>query len=280
MYDRTDGFDHTDEADWPSTDPHVLPSSSRGRHRTPRRFPRRLALAAGGTALVGLVGLGATQLPANFAGTSTSSAPADSATLPGGTGGSETTIDADLVSPTAATPSGSSAASPAPPTGSPTSAAPSASPSRKATPATTAPKQTPSRTPAQVSAGDSREEQVLAIVNQERSANGCGAVKINAKLATSARQHSADQAANDKMSHTGSDGSSFVQRAQRAGYQNAIGENVAAGYRTPTAVMEGWMNSSGHRANILNCQAKAIGIGVVAAADGTLYWTQVFGSVA
>jgi len=121
---------------------------------------------------------------------------------------------------------------------------------------------------------------VLAIVNQERSANGCGTVKINAKLATSARQHSADQAANDKMSHTGSDGSSFVQRAQRAGYQNAIGENVAAGYRTPAAVMEGWMNSPGHRANILNCQAKAIGIGVVAAADGTLYWTQVFGSVA
>ena len=100
------------------------------------------------------------------------------------------------------------------------------------------------------------------------------------RLANAARLHSQDQAAHNNMSHTGSDGSSPWQRAERAGYDDAIGENVAMGYRTPEAVMDGWMNSAGHRANILNCKAKAIGIGVAAASNGTLYWTQLFGSVA
>ena len=101
---------------------------------------------------------------------------------------------------------------------------------------------------------------------------------MNSRLATAARLHSADQAAHNEMSHTGSDGSSPWARARRAGYQQAIGENVAVGYRTPEAVMTGWMNSPGHRANILNCDARAIGVGVAAARNGTLYWTQMFGS--
>lgn len=121
---------------------------------------------------------------------------------------------------------------------------------------------------------------MLTIVNRERAANGCGAVVVNSELAEAARLHSQDQGEHANMSHTGSDGSDFVERARRAGYRNPIGENVAMGYETPAAVMDGWMNSSGHRANILNCDAKAMGVGVATGTDGRLYWTQMFGSVA
>ncbi|PZM94839.1 MAG: hypothetical protein DIU79_08820, partial [Actinobacteria bacterium] len=119
--------------------------------------------------------------------------------------------------------------------------------------------------------------QVIALVNQERAAAGCPAVTAQPQLTEAARRHSEDQAARGTLSHTGSDGSTPWERAERLGYQGAIGENVAAGYRTAEAVMAGWMDSPGHRANILNCQARAIGVGVAAAADGTLYWTQMFG---
>jgi uncharacterized protein YkwD len=64
-----------------------------------------------------------------------------------------------------------------------------------------------------------------------------------------------------------------------AGYDIGHGwaENVAAGYRTARAVMTGWMNSAGHRANIVNCRYRAIGVGVARAGDGGLYWTQDLG---
>ena len=81
------------------------------------------------------------------------------------------------------------------------------------------------------------------------------------------------------MSHVGTDGSTFDQRIARTGYQaNALGENVAFGYPTPAAVMDGWMTSPGHRANILNCAFRGIGVGVATGGDGRLYWTQNFGS--
>jgi uncharacterized protein YkwD len=86
-------------------------------------------------------------------------------------------------------------------------------------------------------------------------------------------------AAHNHMSHTGSDGSSPWQRAKRAGYDDAMGENVAYGYRSPTAVMNGWMNSAGHRANILNCSARALGVGLAYSRGGDPYWTQLFGRV-
>jgi uncharacterized protein YkwD len=81
------------------------------------------------------------------------------------------------------------------------------------------------------------------------------------------------------MSHDGSNGSTPWDRSKAAGYDNAIGENVAMGYRDAASVMDGWMNSPGHRANILNCSAKAIGVGLAKASDGSPYWTQLFGSV-
>ncbi|GAB3500757.1 hypothetical protein GCM10027575_00910 [Phytohabitans suffuscus] len=122
------------------------------------------------------------------------------------------------------------------------------------------------------------ENEVVALTNQERRANGCAPVEVNAALARAARLHSEDQARHGKMSHTGSDGSTPWQRAGRSGYHDARSENVAMGYQTPAAVVNAWMNSDGHRKNILNCTVTAIGVGLARAGDGTPYWTQMFGS--
>ncbi|MEU9164294.1 CAP domain-containing protein [Streptomyces sp. NPDC048424] len=117
---------------------------------------------------------------------------------------------------------------------------------------------------------------VLALVNQERAAAGCPNLTLNAKLTKAAQDHSADMASHGNMSHTGSDGSDPGARITRAGYTwSSYGENVAYGYSTPEKVMEGWMNSPGHRANILNCSFKEIGIGQ---AQPNNYWTQDFGT--
>jgi uncharacterized protein YkwD len=119
---------------------------------------------------------------------------------------------------------------------------------------------------------------VLSLVNDERSKAGCGAVSIDAKLTTAAQRHSEDQAEHDNMSHTGSDGSTVGDRLDRAGYSwSTYGENVAMGYTTPEAVMQGWMNSDGHRRNILNCDVTQMGLASAKKGD-TLYWTQVFGA--
>ena len=262
---------------WPVAGVDPPPAGHRRRHRAPRRIPRSITVAgaAAVATLVVAVGAGVVLLPRR---TGTPPLPAAA--------GAPVEPDSDATGLPADSPS-----SPAPtattsvPGGRQSTTAPARpAPTRKAT---SVPRRSPGRPPAggggdERSGGtapaDSRETEVVTLVNQERVANGCGPVQVNDELATAARLHSQDQATHDTMSHTGSDGSSPWDRAERAGYQQAIGENVAAGYRTPDAVMDGWMNSPGHRANILNCQAKALGVGVAAASDGTLYWTQLFGS--
>lgn len=120
------------------------------------------------------------------------------------------------------------------------------------------------------------QAKVLELVNQARAAAGCPALTVNAKLTKAAQDHSADMAAHRNMSHTGSDGSDAGQRITRAGYQwRTYGENVAYGYSSPEQVMEGWMNSPGHKRNILDCSYKEIGIGL---AQPGQYWTQDFGA--
>ncbi|MEU9106360.1 CAP domain-containing protein [Streptomyces xanthophaeus] len=117
---------------------------------------------------------------------------------------------------------------------------------------------------------------VVALVNKERAKAGCSALTVNTKLTTAALNHSKDMAAHSNMSHTGSDGSDPGQRITRAGYSwSTYGENVAYGYSTPEQVMTGWMNSPGHRENILNCSFKEIGVGL---AQPNSYWTQAFGA--
>lgn len=120
---------------------------------------------------------------------------------------------------------------------------------------------------------------MLAQVNAQRAANGAGPVAICNSLTRAAQAHSADQAAHNSMSHVGSDGATLVDRIARAGYGGwtALGENVAYGYGDVASVMNGWMNSPGHRANIVNPAYTHIGLGEANASNGTPYWTQDFG---
>lgn len=134
----------------------------------------------------------------------------------------------------------------------------------------------PAAAPASAAPASGAVAEVLALVNKERAAVGCPAVTLNAQLTKAAQDHSTDMAQHATMSHTGSDGSDPGQRITAAGYTwSSYGENVAYGYSTPAQVMDGWMNSPGHRRNILDCSYKEIGIGL---AQPNSYWTQDFGT--
>ncbi|MFJ8888292.1 sigma-70 family RNA polymerase sigma factor [Streptomyces sp. NPDC102402] len=189
--------------------------------------------------------------------------------------------------PTPSTPSASpSSASPSPSSASPkpsASASPSASRSRSAPSAPErAPKpRTPSSAPApapapKASSAPSVAEEVIALVNSERSREGCSAVSGDSLLTKAASRHSADMVARDYFSHTSPDGTDPGARITAVGYRwSTYGENIAKGQQTAEAVMDAWMNSDGHRANILNCAFKEIGIGREDSSGGPV-WTQNF----
>ena len=120
---------------------------------------------------------------------------------------------------------------------------------------------------------------MLTRINAERAAVGAAALQLCGRLTTAAQAHSADQAAHNLMTHTGSNGSTFDQRIEAAGYLNwnALAENVAAGYTSVDAVMTGWMNSPGHRTNLLSTSYVHVGVGQATSASGVIYWTQDFG---
>jgi uncharacterized protein YkwD len=135
--------------------------------------------------------------------------------------------------------------------------------------------------PPDVSTPISVNAEVIAIVNEQRAASGLAPLASNTRLVAAAETHSADQAGRDRMSHTGSNGSSAGDRITAAGYSwRSWAENVAAGYATAADVMNGWMNSPGHRNNILSSNATQIGVAAVASADGTVYWTMVLAAPA
>ncbi|MBA9001267.1 CAP domain-containing protein [Thermomonospora cellulosilytica] len=123
----------------------------------------------------------------------------------------------------------------------------------------------------------SLEARVVELTNQERAKAGCGALRVDRRLVNAARGHSADMAAKGYFSHNSPSGETPWDRMKKAGYPASGGENIAMGYPTAEAVMKGWMNSSGHRANILNCGYKAIGVGVKTGSGGP-WWTQNFGT--
>lgn len=132
---------------------------------------------------------------------------------------------------------------------------------------------TPSPAPAPPPAAVSVEG-CMAQVNNERSARGIAPVGYDARLATAAQKHSAYQASINTMTHAGPGNNTGGQRITAEGFAwRTWGENVAYGYKDCAAVMKGWMNSSGHRKNILNSAFTRIGVGVARAANGTLYWT-------
>ncbi|MFJ8886906.1 CAP domain-containing protein [Streptomyces sp. NPDC102402] len=158
-----------------------------------------------------------------------------------------------------------------------TSSSPAAEKPASSSPATRKPA-APSRTadaPASPSS-TSAQAAVLALVNQERAKVGCSPVTTSASLTALAQDFSEDMAARDFFGHTDPDGATPWDRAAAAGVQGLGGENIARGQADAQAVMDAWMNSDGHRANILNCDYKTLGVGVHLGSGGP-WWTQDFG---
>lgn len=122
--------------------------------------------------------------------------------------------------------------------------------------------------------GQAYEQEVIRLVNVERSKAGLPALKYDWELARVAKHKSQDMHDNKYFSHTSPIYGSPFQMMQSYGIKyRSAGENIAMGQRTPQQVVNAWMNSSGHRANILNKNFTHIGVGYVA--DGH-YWTQMF----
>ena len=125
----------------------------------------------------------------------------------------------------------------------------------------------------------SYEQQVLTLTNAQRAATGCPALTWNSTLASVARAHSQDMAAKGYFDHNTLSGTTSAQRLSSAGYAyRLMAENIAAGQATPSAVMTSWMGSAGHKANILNCSLKELGVGYATGGPYGSYWTQDFGT--
>jgi uncharacterized protein YkwD len=121
------------------------------------------------------------------------------------------------------------------------------------------------------------ENQLVTLTNQARSQAGCHPVKNDGHLHSAARGHSDDMAKKGFVGHPGSDGSSFADRIRKAGYRRPLSENVGKGYQTAQQALTAWLADPAQRAAILNCGAKAVGVGVAVARNGVAYWTQDFG---
>ncbi|USK53345.1 CAP domain-containing protein [Cytobacillus solani] len=135
------------------------------------------------------------------------------------------------------------------------------------------PAQTQPSTPASSSVS-AYEQKVLDLTNQERAKNGVPALKLDVELSKVARAKSADMKAKGYFDHNSPTyGSPFDMMKQFGITYKSAGENIAMGQRTPEEVVNAWMNSEGHRKNILNANYTHLGVGYVA--DGN-YWTQMF----
>lgn len=123
----------------------------------------------------------------------------------------------------------------------------------------------------------SLENEVARLVNVERANRGLQTLTINWQLSRVARYKSQDMIDKNYFSHTSPTyGSPFQMMEDFGLHFSAAGENIAYGQRTAQEVMNAWMNSPGHRANILSPSYTEIGVGAAKKADGTLYWTQMF----
>lgn len=145
-------------------------------------------------------------------------------------------------------------------------------------PASSAPKGNTSSTPSSTGASySSFQNQVVQLVNKERAANGLKALTINTQLTKTATLKSEDMVKLNYFDHTSPTyGSPFDMMKQFGITYRAAGENIAKGQTTPEQVMQGWMNSPGHRANILNASFTQIGVGIAKTAQGQYVWTQQF----
>ena len=121
------------------------------------------------------------------------------------------------------------------------------------------------------------QNQVVQLVNQERAANGLKPLTVNSLLTKTATLKSEDMAKLNYFDHQSPTyGSPFDMMKQYGISYRTAGENIAMGQTTPQQVMQGWMNSPGHRANILNSSFTQIGVGIAKNAQGRYIWTQQF----
>ena len=123
------------------------------------------------------------------------------------------------------------------------------------------------------------EQEVFDLVNQIREENGLEPFVYNETLAETARAHSQDMIDRNFFDHTNPDGKSPFDRMRDNGLSYSMAaENIAVGYPSPEAVVEGWMNSEGHRANILG-GCEELGVGLALGGSYGYYWTQCFATV-
>ncbi|MFF1325294.1 CAP domain-containing protein [Streptomyces chartreusis] len=195
------------------------------------------------------------------------------------------TTSRDVQRPSSPAPSTTSAAPTKTPSKKPSvtpSKKPKDTPSRKATKAPEKQSEKPPKSdeqtsvPVTVSAEAAAAAEVLRLVNEERAQVGCSPVAANSALAGLAQDFSEAMADLGFFDHTDPGGASPWDRAAKAGITDLGGENIARGQADAAAVMEAWMNSPGHKANILNCDFKTLGVGVHIGAGGP-WWTQDFG---
>jgi uncharacterized protein YkwD len=234
------------------------------RHGSSRHaLPLLVGLACGGL-LIGTVTVGVPIVTGSGPGPGGPAAELAAATTAIPTPGAAPPVVATVPPPVVATAAPTSTPEPAPTT----TVAPEPTPE----PTTTRPAPTTTRDPAPRSDGPAAA--VVDLVNRERAGAGCDPVTTDGRLAAAAQDHADDMAANGYFSHTSQDGRDFAQRIRAAGYPSPGAENIAAGQTSAESVMEAWMNSEGHRRNILDCSLTAIGVGHAPAGN---YWVQNFG---
>ncbi len=141
------------------------------------------------------------------------------------------------------------------------------------TTSTTAPPEPSPTRPAPIS-GDDEAAAVVAATNAERADAGCGPLQTDSRLTAAAQGHAEDMATGGFFSHTSEDGREFDDRIRAAGHPAPGGENIAAGQDGAAEVVDAWMNSPGHRRNILDCDFVSIGVGFDARGN---QWVQNFG---
>lgn len=128
-----------------------------------------------------------------------------------------------------------------------------------------------------VSTVNSMEKQVASLTNSERKAKGLSALTLDSQLSKLARIKAEDMAKKGYFSHTSPTyGSAFDMMNKYGVSYRTAGENIAKGQKTAESVMNGWMNSSGHRANILSSAYTNIGVGYAKDSRGNTYWVQIF----
>lgn len=119
--------------------------------------------------------------------------------------------------------------------------------------------------------------EIAAGLNQSRRANGAAPLRFNRQLGQAAMVHACDMLENNFFDHRGSDGSNSQARVQNAGYRDCIvAENIAWGYPRSEQIVNGWLNSPGHRRNMLHPRVEEFGVGITQGPKGP-YWVLIVG---